>query len=145
MKTIENTHSEKLEKAEIDIISAELLAVHVTLEKLKLARKSILRDALILGVIAIILMLVGAYGSIARWTNFPIFPATIFAGGILLAIAFRPLQQYKNELASAEETRNELQTILKNNHLDYKVDVRVTRDSEGEYVIKKSIKLVTIK
>jgi len=103
-----------------------------------------LRDGKILGAIAIILMLVGAYGSIAQWTNFPIFPATIFTGGILLAIAFRPLQEYKNELASAEEKRKELETILTKDNLGYKANVRITEDAEGELDIKKSIKLFTL-
>ena len=126
-------------------IEKELLEVHVTLAKLKLARKSILKDASILGIIAIVIIALGAYGSISEWTEFPIFQAAIAAGGILLAIAFRPLQQYKKEFAAAEEKRKDLETILKKDNLDYKADVRVTRNAKGEFDIKKNIKLVVIK
>ncbi len=126
-------------------LQEEILTVHVDLAKLKLARKDILNEASILGIIAIVIIVFGAYGSISEWTEFPIFQAAIAAGGILLAIAFRPLQHYKKELAAAEEKRKDLETILKKDNLECKVDVRVTRDAKGEFDIKKSIKLVTSK
>ena len=126
-------------------IEKELLEVHVTIEKLKIAREGILKSAALLGIIAFVIVLVGVYAQFIELIEFPIFPATIFAGGILLAIAFRPLQQYKKELAVAEEKRKELHAILKKDNLDYKADVSVTQDAEGEFEIKKSIKLFTIK
>jgi hypothetical protein len=126
-------------------IEKELLEVHVTLEKLKLTRKGILKDAGILGTIALVVILAGLYTQSVEWTEFPILQATIAAGGILLAIAFRPLQHYKNELAAAEEKRKELQAILKKDNLEYEADVRVTRDAKGELDIKQSIKLFMIK
>lgn len=126
-------------------LEKELLEVHVTLAKLKLARKSILKDAAILGIIAIVIIALAAFGSISEWTEFPIFQAAIAAGGILLAIAFRPLQQYTQEFAATEEKRKDLEMILKKDHLEYEVDVRVRRDKKGEFDIKKNIKIVTIK
>jgi hypothetical protein len=126
-------------------IEEALLEIHVELETLKITRKYTLKDAAVLGFIAVAVMLFGLYTQVAEWTAYPIFPTTIFAGGILLAIAFRPLQQYKNELAAAEEERKDLETILKKDNLEYKADVRITRDVKGELDIKKSIKLFMIK
>ncbi len=131
-------------EVDTSLISTELLDVLVTIEKLQKKRKSLLKEASILGIIALIIIGVGAYGSIAEWTEFPIFQGTIAAGGILLAIAFRPLQQCKKEIDIHEKKALELHELLKNNNLDYTADIRVSYDEKGEYVVKKSIKLFTI-
>ncbi|MBC8754903.1 hypothetical protein H2O64_09495 [Kordia sp. YSTF-M3] len=144
MKVSNLTETSK-EKILDEPLKEEVLAVHVELETLKLARKGILKDAAVLGTIAIIVILVGLYAQSVEWTEFPIFQATIAAGGILLAIAFRPLQHYKKQLAAAEEKQKDLETILKKDNLEYKADVRITRDVKGVFDIKKSIKLFTIK
>ncbi|AXG71184.1 hypothetical protein KORDIASMS9_03440 [Kordia sp. SMS9] len=125
-------------------ISTKLLDTLVIIEKLKLKRKKLLKEASVLGIIAIIIIGVGAYGSIAEWTAFPIFQGAIAAGGILLAIAFRPLQRCKKEIDIHEKKALELHELLKNNNLDYKADIRVSYDEKGEYVVKKSIKLFSI-
>lgn len=128
-----------------DLISAELLNTLVVLEKLKLKRKSLFKEASLLGIVALVIIGLGAYGSIAEWTEFPILQATIAAGGILLAIAFRPIQQCKNQMNIEEKKLQELESLLKKDNLEYKADVHVSRDDTGEYVVKKNIKLISIK
>ncbi|MGH1388175.1 hypothetical protein [Kordia sp.] len=128
-----------------ETISTELLDTLVVLEKLKLKRKSLLKQASLLIIIALVIIGLGAYGSNAEWTNFPIFQATIAAGGILLAIAFRPIQQCKNQMDIEEKKLQELESLLKKDNLEYKADVRVSFDDKGEYVVQKNIKLISIK
>lgn len=134
-----------MNEEEKQAIQIEILNTLVDIKKLQLTRKSLLKEASVLGIIALGIMGVGAYGSMERWTDFPIFQAAIAAGGILLAIAFRPLQQCKGEIDLYEKKLSELESLLKKNNLEYKADVRVSRDSKGEYVVQKSIKLGTIK
>jgi hypothetical protein len=134
-----------MNEEEKQTIQIEILNTLVDIKKLQLTRKSLLKEASVLGIIALAIMGAGAYGSMERWTDFPIFQASIAAGGILLAIAFRPLQQCKGEIDLYEKKLSELESLLKKNNLEYKADVRVSRDSKGEYVVQKSIKLGTIK
>jgi len=134
-----------MKKEDKDLISNDVLDTLVVLEKLQLKRRSLLKQASLLGVIAIVIIGLGAYGSYAEWTNFPIFQAVIAAGAILLAIAFRPIQQCKDEIHLTEKKLRELESLLKKDNLEYEADVHVSRDSKGEYVVKKSIKLITIK
>ncbi|MEM6719663.1 MAG: hypothetical protein AAF611_10130 [Bacteroidota bacterium] len=102
------------------------------------------KDAGILGIIAIVVIGVGAYGSLEEWTAFPIFQAAIALGGILLALAFRPLQRVSKQLEKHKKALQELESLLKKDNLEYTTDVRVSRDQKGEYIIKKSIKLTTV-
>ncbi|WP_420573345.1 hypothetical protein [Kordia sp.] len=131
------------ENTQIETLKEHLLDAHVELEKLALIRNSIFKEAAICGVIAVACFVFGFYAESAEWTNFPVFPGAIFVGSVLLALGIRPLQNYKNQLATAEEKRKGLHELLKQENLDYKVDIRVTRDAKGEFDVKKSIKLVT--
>ncbi|PTX61635.1 hypothetical protein C8N46_104278 [Kordia periserrulae] len=134
-----------MNEEEKQALQTEILDTLVAIEKLQLKRKSLLKEASLLGIIALGIMGIGAYGSVQEWTEFPIFQGAIAAGGILLAIAFRPLQQCKQQIDLYEKKLSELETWLKKNNLEYKADVRVSRNQKGDYVVQKSIKLATIK
>ena len=134
-----------MDAQESERISANILDTLVMIEKLKLKRKNLLKQASLLVIIAFVIIGLGVYGSVAEWTEFPIFQASIAAGGILLAIAFRPIQQYKNQMNIEEKKLQELESLLKKDNLDYKADVHVLRDKKEEFVVEKSIKLITLK
>ncbi|MCH2193088.1 hypothetical protein [Kordia sp.] len=134
-----------MEKEDKEYFSVEVLNNLVEIEKLKLKQRELLIKGSTLGIIALAIIGLGAYGSSAEWTTFPIFQATIAAGGILLAIAFRPIQQCKKQIDIHEKKLRELESLLKKNNLEYTADVQVSRDQKGAYIVKKSIKLITIK
>ncbi|WP_298420774.1 hypothetical protein [uncultured Kordia sp.] len=83
------------------LLKDELLDILVELEKLKIVRKGILKDAAIIGCIGFGVILVGFYIQYAEWTEYPVIPFLIFAGGVILAVALRPLQQFKNDWGEA--------------------------------------------
>ena len=91
----------------------DILDIFVTIEKLKLKQKSLLKQGVTIVIIAIVVIGVGVYGSFSEWTTFPILQAAIAAGAILLGIAFRPMQRCKNQLNLAEKKLRELQSLLK--------------------------------
>ncbi|MFK7747782.1 MAG: hypothetical protein AB8B65_05305 [Kordia sp.] len=134
-----------MKKEDQERISTELLDTLVVLEKLKLKPKSLFKQASLLGFAAIIIIGLGAYGSVSEWTDFPILQAAIAAGGILLALAFRPIQKHKKEIDLTRKKQRTLEALLKEDNLEYKADVQVSLDSKGKYVVKKNIKLITIK
>lgn len=132
-------------KHQIEIITEELLETLVTLEKLKLVRKDLLKEAAVFVIIAVIVAFFGWFARFKEWTAFPVFQGGIFVFGILLAVGLRPLQQYKKEVSTAEAERATLEVVLEENNLIYDVDVRVTRDDAGEFDIKKRINIVSNK
>ena len=128
-----------------ETLKEQLLEVHVELEKLKLVRKELLKEAILFISITIVIILLGLYIRSTEWTQFPIFPAAIAAGAILLGIGLRPLQHYKSQFAEAEEKRETLGNVLNENNLKYTADVQVSKNIKGEYDIKKSIKFFRVK
>lgn len=134
-----------LHEDEKESVKEDILHSLIHIEKLNLKQKSLFKEASTLGIIALIVIGVGVYGSFSEWLEFPIFQGAIAAGGILLAIAFRPLQQCKDAIAAHRRQLQESELIFKENDLDYSADVRVTRLANGEYDVKKSIKLITVK
>jgi len=129
--------------ASVATIEEELLLVHVDLEKLKLARKSILKTTAIIGFIGLAIILFGLYGQYAEWIEYPIIPFLIFVGGVFIAVALRPVQQYKKDWETTEKKRLSLGNKLKKENLGYTATVQITEDVNGELDIKKSIKIIT--
>jgi hypothetical protein len=123
-------------------ISTEILDVLVAIEKLRLKQKKMLKEAIPLSLIGLVIIIVGAYARASDWTTFPIFQAAIVAGGILLAIAFRPLQRCKSQLNQNEKRLQELESFLKKGNFDYTASVSLSKDEKGTLDVKKSIKLI---
>ncbi|WP_430408310.1 hypothetical protein [Kordia sp.] len=121
-------------------LQEQLLETHITLEKLKIVRKGILKDAAIIGSIGLFIILIGIYIQYAEWTEYPVIPFLIFVGGVFLAVALRPVQRFKKEQNEAEETRKNLQTLLKKDNLDYKAVVQVTKNDKGDFDVEKKYK-----
>ncbi|WP_046756753.1 hypothetical protein [Kordia jejudonensis] len=133
-------------KTTIDVayIKDELLEILVELEKLKIIRKGILKDAAIIGFIGVSVILFGLYVHYAEWTAYPVIPFLIFAGGVLLAVALRPLQRYKKDFERAEKRCTALTAKLKKENLGYKADVNVSRNEQGAFDVEKSIEINTL-
>ncbi|WP_298520928.1 hypothetical protein [uncultured Kordia sp.] len=106
------------EKENKESISIEIDNESTILKKLKLKQKSLFKQASTLGIIALGVIGFGAYASFSEWVEFPIFQAAIGAGGILLAIAFRPVQQCKKQIDIHEKKLRELESLLKKNNLE---------------------------
>ncbi len=129
---------------EEEYVKEELLEILVELEKLKIVRKGILKDAAIIGSIGVAVILFGLYVQYAEWTEYPIIPFLIFAGGVVLAVALRPLQRYKNDVEIAEKKRASFENTLKKDNFSYKADIQVTKNDKGEFDVKKSIQIFRI-
>jgi hypothetical protein len=132
-----------LTKVEKEQLSEDILAAFVAIEKLKWQQKKLLKEAIPLSLIALVIIVVGAYGRASQWTSFPIFQAAIVAGGILMAMAFRPLQKCKSQLNTNEKRLQELESLLKKGNFDYTANVSISEDTKGVIDIKKSIQLIS--
>ncbi|EDP96464.1 hypothetical protein U8527_10150 [Kordia algicida OT-1] len=132
-------------KNQIQETTEQLLETHVTLEKLKLLRKDLVKEAFTFVGIALLVIIIGWIARAMQWTEFPILPGAITLCAILLALGLRPLQNYKENVASAKTKQLGLEASLKEAHITYEIDVHVTKNFKGEFDVQKSIKLVTSK